>query len=428
MDEAFDEWKDSKTKHGYGQFFDDWSERDIVSMVRRDRNHPSVIMWSIGNEIPEQGDKTNAQPMAQRLADLVRREDPTRPITSALNQPGNATKNHFSKALDLFGVNYNISYYDTPAVHGVMPMLGSETASALSSRGEYGLKLNDEGKVVIQKQFNHQVTDYDIVGPAWGNTAQTSLMALKDHPWMAGEFVWTGFDYIGEPTPYGWPSRSSYFGIVDLAGFPKDRYYLYKSAWTDAPMVHLLPSWNWEQFAGKEIPVWCYGNCDSVELFLNDKSLGVKSWRDRVQMHLEWSVPYAPGTLKAVGSRDGKVVATDIVKTAGKPAKVVLKADRSELKPGQRDLSFITVSVVDAEGNIVPDAADEVNFTLEGQATIAGVDNGDPTNHESFQGHQHKVFHGLSLVVVEAGKQPGEIHLTAEADGLEKAAATLVVK
>jgi len=427
MDEAFDEWKNSKTQHGYGQFFDEWSERDIVSMVHRDRNHPSIVMWSIGNEINEQGAKNGGE-MSTRLADIVKREDPTRPTTSAMSNPGGAVKSGFYKPLGVFGVNYNIGFYTDKNVHGIKPMIGSETASALSSRGEYGLKIGKSGDVEIQKEFDHQVSDYDIVAPPWGNTAQTSLMAVRDHPWMAGEFVWTGFDYIGEPTPYGWPSRSSYFGIVDLAGFPKNRYYLYKSVWTDAPMVHLLPHWNWEQFAGKQIPVWCYSNCDSVELFLNDKSLGTKSWHDQVQMHREWSVPFAPGTLKAVGMRDGKVVATDIVKTAGKPAKLLLKADRSELQPGQRDLSFITVSVVDADGNICPDAADEVKFTVDGPGIIAGVDNGDATNHESFKGHEHKVFHGLGLVVIEAGKQPGEIHVTAEAEGLAQAAVTVGVK
>ena len=427
MDEAFDEWKHSKTKYGYGQFFDEWSERDIVSMVHRDRNHPSIVMWSIGNEIPEQGAK-NAQEMATRLSDIVKREDPTRLTTSALNSPANAFKSGFYKALGVFGVNYNIGYYGDDSVHGQMPMVGSETASALSSRGEYGLKLNDAGKVEIQRQFNHQVTDYDLVGPRWGNTAQTALMAQKEHPWMAGEFVWTGFDYIGEPTPYDWPSRSSYFGIVDLAGFPKDRYYLYKSAWTSAPMVHLLPHWNWEQFAGKEIPVWCYSNCDKVELFLNDKSLGVKTWRDRVQMHQEWSVPFTPGVLKAVASNEGSTVVTDIVRTAGKPAKILLKADRPEFTAVAHDLSFVTVSVVDVDGTVCPAADEEIQFKIDGAGTIAGLDNGDPTNHEPFKSDQHKVFHGLGLVVVGSGKFGGPIHLTASAEGLQAATTTLTVK
>jgi beta-galactosidase len=429
MDEAFDEWKHDKTKFGYGQFFDDWSERDIVSMVHRDRNHPSIIMWSIGNEIPEQGAKNGGE-MARRLADIVKREDPTRPTVSAMNSAKDAVKTGFADALDLFGINYNIGYYNLPDAKGKKPMLGSETASALSSRGEYELELDKTGKVIINKKpTNHQLTDYDIIGPGWGNTAHVALAAQKSHPWMAGEFVWTGFDYIGEPTPYGWPSRSSYFGIVDLAGFPKNRYYLYKSQWTSEPMVHILPNWNWEQFAGKEIPVWCYTNADSVELFLNDKSQGEKTWAsDAHDLHLAWSVPYSPGVLRAVAKKDGKVVATDEVHTAGKPAKIVLKADRSQIKPAERDLSFITVGVEDADGNICPNADDEIKYTIEGPGIIAGVDDGDATNHESFQGHQHKVFHGLGLVVIQAGTDIGDIHLTASADGLTQATTTITVQ
>jgi len=429
MDEAFDEWKHSKTQYGYGQFFDDWSERDILSMVDRDRNHPSIVMWSIGNEINEQGAKNGGE-MATRLADFVKKEDPTRPTVSAMSNPNGALKSGFSEPLGVFGVNYNIGFYNNPGVHGKKPMLGSETASALSSRGEYELELDKTGSVIINKKpKDHQVTDYDIINPSWGNTAHVALEAMKSHPWMAGEFVWTGFDYIGEPTPYGWPSRSSYFGIVDLAGFPKDRYYLYKSQWTTEPMVHLLPHWNWEQFTGKEIPVWCYTNADSVELFLNDKSLGEKSWKtDSKDLHLEWSVPYAPGVLKAVGKKDGKVIATDEVHTAGKPAKILLKTDRPEIKSADRDMAFVTVSVVDTDGNICPTAQVEIKFTLDGPGTIAGVDNGDATNHESFQGHQHKVFNGLGLVVIAAGKQAGEAHLTATADGLQQAETTIAVK
>jgi beta-galactosidase len=427
MDEAFDEWKNSKTKFGYGQFFDEWSERDIVSMVHRDRNHPSIVLWSIGNEINEQGAKNGGE-MATRLADIVKREDPTRLTTSAMSNPGGAFKSGFSKPLGVFGVNYNIGFYNNDQVHGHVPMIGSETSSTVSSRGEYGLKLDDNGKVIVPKEFDHQVNSYSGVVPPWATAAETALQMMVNDEWMAGEFVWTGFDYIGEPTPFGWPSRSSYFGIVDLAGFPKDRYYLYKAQWTKEPVVHLLPHWNWEQFTGKEIPVWCYTNADSVELFLNDKSLGVKTWRDRKPMHLEWSVPYSPGVLKAVATTDGKVVATDEIHTAGKPAKILLKADRSEIKPVDRDLSFVTVTIVDANGNVCPLADNEIKFTLDGHGIIAGVDNGDATNHESFQGHQHKVYHGLGLVVLQAGDKTGEIKLTASAEGLEGANMTVVVK
>ena len=427
MDEAFDEWKHNKTQLGYGRFFDDWSERDITSMVDRDRNHPSVVLWSIGNEIREQDEGKVAQAMSQRLTDLVHREDPTRLTTSAMSNPNAATKTGFYKSLGVFGVNYGIKFYTDARIHGHVPMIGSETTSALSSRGEYGLTLDAKGGVVPRKKFDHQVSDYDIYQPGWGALAQESLMAFQRDPWMTGEFVWTGFDYIGEPTPYTWPSRSSYFGIVDLCGFPKDRYYLYQSQWTDRPMVHLLPHWNWEQFAGKAIPVWCYTNADAVELFLNGTSLGEKTLAERKDLHLEWSVSYAPGTLRAVAKKNGQVVATDEVKTAAQPAQLTMAGDRTALRPGVRDLSFVTVGAVDANGVPCPTAGNEVTFTVTGPATIAGVGDGDATNHEPFQGTKHRMFNGKGLVVLQAGDQPGTVTLTAAAAGLKPVTAQFVV-
>jgi beta-galactosidase len=427
MDEAFDEWKHNKTKFGYGQFFDDWSERDILSMVDRDRNHPSIILWSIGNEIREQ-DEHNASEMSSRLAGFVRNEDPTRPIISAMSNPNASVKTGFSKALDVFGVNYGTKFYDDPRVHGVVPMMGSETSSSLSSRGEYELRPDKTGKLVPRKQFDHQVSDYDIDATGWGLTGHDGLAMMKSHPWMAGEFVWTGFDYLGEPTPYEWPSRSSYFGIVDLCGFPKDRYYLYQSQWTDKPVVHLLPNWNWEQMAGKPIPVWCFANTDSVELFLNGRSLGEKSASDFKSMHLEWSVPFEPGILKAVGRKNGTIVATDEVHTAGRPAKIVLKADRTEIISADRDLSFITASVQDDDGNICRGAGNLIKYSIEGPGQIAGLDNGDPTNHESFQGRSHKVFNGLGLIVVQAKNAIGAVQLNANSDGLAGSTISIDVK
>jgi beta-galactosidase len=424
MDEAFDEWKRGKTKNGYGRFFDEWSERDICSMVDRDRNHPCVVMWSIGNEIPEQGAR-NGQAMAQRLSDLVHREDPTRPTVSAMNNADGAVKSGFSKALGVFGVNYHPGFYTDARVHGVVPMVGSETSSAVSSRGEYGLALDKAGNVAINAKFDNQVSDYDVFHPGWAQLGQTDLAAVEASPWLAGEFVWTGFDYIGEPTPYTWPSRSSYFGIVDLCGFPKDRFYLYQSRWTDKPMVHLLPHWNWPQFAGKAIPVWCYTNCDSVELSLNGKSLGTGTRKD---LHVEWSVPYEAGTLRAVATRGGQVVATEEVTTAGPPARLLVTADRPALRAGVRDQSFVTVSMVDAAGHRCPTADAEVTYALTGPATIAGVGNGDATNHESFQGHRHKLFNGLGLVVIQVGDDAGPVTLTATADGVPAATATIDVQ
>ena len=244
-------------------------------------------------------------------------------------------------------------------------------------------------------------------------------------PWVAGEFVWTGFDYIGEPTPFRWPSRSSYFGIIDLAGFPKDRYYFYQSVWRPEPLVHLLPHWNWRGWEGKTIPVWAATNCDSVELFLNGKSLGEKKLDRDNSLHVEWQVPYEPGTLKAVGKKDGKEVASDEVRTARQAARLVLLPDHAKIHADGEDLSFVTVKVVDDNGVVCPGAHDMVQFHLSGPATIAGVDDGNPICHEPFKGDKHSVFHGLGLFVVKAGREAGAITVRTEAKGLEPAEVTL---
>jgi beta-galactosidase len=292
-------------------------------------------MWSIGNEIPEQRSGDGGA-MAKRLADIAHREDSSRFIVSACNSPGDAVRNGFVDALDVFGVNYNSRNYKSEPQRA---RIASETASALSTRGEYGLLLNGKGEVQIKIRQGTQCTSYDLDRPPWGATAETALMDLKKAPWIAGEFVWTGFDYIGEPTPYEWPARSSYFGIIDLAGFKKDRFYIYQSQWSDKPMVHVLPHWNWKGFEGKEIPVWANSNAESVELFLNGKSLGSRSSKDLVKLHYEWKVPYEPGTLKAVGKKGDQVVASDQVITAGDPAKIQLTADRSTIQADGADLS-----------------------------------------------------------------------------------------
>ncbi|MGA2255582.1 MAG: glycoside hydrolase family 2 TIM barrel-domain containing protein [Thermoguttaceae bacterium] len=422
MDEAFDEWKASKTPLGYGRFFDEWSERDLVSMLDRDRNHPCIVLWSIGNEIPEQGAR-NGYEMSKRLVDICHREDPTRLTVSACNDPGGANRTGFARPLGVFGINYNIFAYRQ--FKGRYNLIGSETSSALSTRDEYGLKVGKDGKVQIQREFDHQVTSYDLVAPGWGYIAETDLLALQHSPWVAGEFVWTGFDYIGEPTPYRWPSRSSYFGIVDLAGFPKDRYYFYRSVWRPEPLVHLLPHWTWPGLEDKEIPVWAVTNCDAVELFLNGKSLGEKKLDREKSLHVAWSVPYAAGTLRAVAKKDGKEIATDEVRTAGKPKRILLRPDRERFLADGEDLSFIEVRAVDDQGIVCPGASNLVRFYLSGPATIAGVDNGDPINHEPFRADKHTVFHGLGLVVVNSSHSSGKITLRGEADGLEGAEVSL---
>ena len=465
MDEAFDEWKEGHFKYGYAPFFDQWSDPDLSSMVDRDRNHPSIILWSIGNEIPEGREgKAVAGTIADGLAKICHREDPTRPVTSACPSPDNDWKSGLSKALDVFGVNYNIGWYnhgnpsnsgssDDSHFHGQLPMIGSETSSQVDSRGEYDLKLDDQGNVQIQGEFDHQVSSYDFFHPSWANAAEAEFIGLKKYPWVAGEFVWTGFDYLGEPTPYSWPSRSSYFGIIDLAGFPKDRYYIYKSQWSQEPTVHILPmSWTWPGFEGKSIPVRVFTSADSVELFLNGKSLGVKNYpadsgqrteerpksrADRTLvainmpgLHLPWDVPYAPGELKAVATKDGKVVATDIVRTAGEPAKIELTPDRATINGDGQDLSFVTVRVLDQNGVVCPNADTEIQFSTTGPADIAGLDNGDATNHESFQGKKHTAWHGLALAVLKSHYgEAGPVTLTASVagSGIAPATATIAV-
>ena len=424
MDEAFDEWKRSKTMYGYGRFFDAWSERDLTDMIHRDRNHPSIILWSIGNEIPEQ-ESANAYEMSKRLVDICHKEDPTRPVTSACNTPAAAVANNFSKPLDLVGINYQIPFYQK--LRGKAKLIGSETASAVSTRGEYNL-VRDGDTLRVMKELNNQCTSYDMNAPDWGNSAESSLKGVKDAPWVAGEFVWTGFDYIGEPTPFPWPSASSYFGIVDLCGFPKDRYYLYQSQWTNKPMVHILPHWNWQGFEGHEIPVWCYSNCESVELFLNGKSLGEKKFSDTKDLHVAWKVPYSAGTLKAIAKNDGKTICTDEVQTAGAPAKIVLMPDQTEINADGDDLSNVTIKIVDNEGRVCPNAENLVEFTIEGEGIIAGVGNGNPVSHEYFKASERRAFHGLCLAIVQSKREQGRIRFSAESEGLLPAEILIQVK
>ena len=450
MDESFDMWKVPKKVNGYAKYFDEWSERDVRDFVKRDRNHPSVIMWSIGNEIPEQGRPQGGE-MAKRLTGLFHDEDPTRPTTSAFNNPENAIKNHLGENVDLFGVNYRPWLYETfMKDHPTWPVYGSETASCVSSRGTYQLPI-----VKYDKDPSHQLTSYDVIAPPWAYCPDVEFFYQDKFPQVLGEFVWTGFDYIGEPTPYfngraganeaDWPARSSYFGFIDLAGFPKDRYYLYQSQWTKAPMVHLLPHWNWKGMEGKPIPVMAYSNADEVELFLNGKSLGKKArfaatWEMPVGQNVSrdkefatkyrrvWEVPYEPGTLKAVAYNNGKQVAVDEVKTAGEPAKIKLVADRSTLAADNDDLSFVTVRIEDKDGNLCPMADNEVKFTVAGAGKREAVDNGNAATTEPFQADQRKAFNGLALLIVRAQGAPGKIHVSATGAGLPTAAVELTTK
>jgi len=440
MDEAFDMWRRPKVPNGHGKYFDQWAETDLQDMIHRDRNHPSIILWSIGNEVPEQSSPEGSK-VAQFLTEICHREDRSRPVTSAFNQAANAMKNGLADQVDIPGFNYRPRDYDQILKdHPKWIIVASETSSCVSSRGVYHLPLEK-----YEKHESLQLTSYDIIAPSWAYIPDVEFDAMERVPSVLGQFVWTGFDYLGEPTPYfrrptdnDWPSRSSYFGIVDLAGFPKDRYYLYKSVWTNSPMVHVLPHWNWDE--GRDIPVVAYTNCDEVELLLNGKSLGRKKrWSEPMELpvgknvsetgkfsskyRLLWNVPYHPGTLRAVGLRGGKPVVSDEVHTAGTPARVSLAPDRTTIEADGRDLSFVSFRIEDKDGNLCPEASHLVRFKVEG-GSIAGVDNGNPASVEPFQADYRRAFNGLGLVIVRARRgQGGSIRIVASSDGLRPAEA-----
>jgi len=440
MDESFDMWRVAKTPNDYSKHFDAWSERDVRDLVHRDRNHPSVIMWSIGNEIPEQKDPNGWQ-QAKRLTGFFHEEDPTRPTTSAFNNWDDAIKNKLADEVDIPGFNYKPNRYaEIRKAHPTWVIYGSETSSCVSSRGTYHLPM-----VKYEKDPSLQISSYDIIAPPWAYCPDQEFAAQDAQPAVLGEFVWTGFDYIGEPTPYfgseddvshDWPARSSYFGMVDLAGFPKDRFYLYQSQWTRRPMVHLLPHWNWAGREGQSIPVMVYSNADEVELSLNGTSLGRKKTLSEPvilpvgssvsnsptfasKYRLQWNVPYRAGALTAVAYKDGKEVARDTRQTAGVPARIQLSADRSSIHADGDDLAFITVRVEDAGGNLCPLAADLVHFQVSGNGRIAAVDNGNPATIEPFHADRRKAFNGLALLIVRSNpSDPGKINVTATSQGL----------
>jgi len=447
QDEAFDMWGKTKIKNGHGKYFGEWSERDLRDMIRRDRNHPSVVMWSIGNEILEQAD-ADGWKVAKRLTDICHEEDPTRPVTAGFNQPENAIRNKLADQVDIPGFNYGVREYPRIlAEHPGWTIVGAETASCVSSRGEYHLPIEK-----YEKHPSRQITSYDVVAPRWAYCPDVEFAGLEESPAVLGEFVWTGFDYLGEPTPYfawneardekDWPARSSYFGIVDLAGFPKDRYYLYQSQWTREPMVHLLPHWTWAGREGQPIPVMAYTNAEEVELLLNGSSLGRKKkgepyvmpvgekisqdLRFTTKYRIVWEVPYAPGTLKAVAYSGGKAVATTEVKTAGVPARLVLTPDRLAIRADGEDLSFVTVRVEDAQGSLVPGADNLVRFAVEGAGRVAAVDNGNPASLEPFQARERRAFNGLALLIVRSNRGvSGAIRVQATSEGLASAGAVL---
>jgi beta-galactosidase len=438
MDEAFDEWRVAKVANGYHTLFDEWAERDLTDLIQRDRNHPSIIMWSIGNEIGDQ-DIPAGRETGRMLADIVRREDSTRLITAGFNRPDGALKYGLAREVDIPGWNYKPHRYEEFREHFPRTaMIGSETSSCVSTRGYYHFPAQE---VKMPAYESLQCSSYDLDSPPWATIPDVEFAAQDNLEYMCGEFVWTGFDYLGEPTPYGeqWPSRSSYFGIVDLVGFPKDRYYLYKSVWSFEPVLHLLPHWTWPNREGLVTPVHCYTNYDHVELFLNNESLGHRSKRDSQvpeditaearmgEYRLVWdNVVYKPGKLEAVAyDEHGREAARTAVETAGDPSAMKLEADRSEFQADGDDLVYIAVELVDDRGRFSPLGDNLVQFSLEGPGEILAVGNGDPTSLASFQDKERKAFYGRCMVIIRSIKgKGGKIILTASSAGMESVKVT----
>ena len=454
MDETFDMWRKRKTTYDYSRYFNEWHERDLTDLMLRDRNHPSIFMWSIGNEVLEQWSDANADTLSleeanmilnfghsaemlatagsemsvnslltKKLAEMTRKLDPTRPVTAGCNEPNPYNHLFASGALDIIGFNYHDDWFmGVPTNFPGMPFIVTESVSGLMTRGYY--RMPSDEPVVCPERWDRPYYDpsfscssYDNCRVPWGNHHEGTLKLVQNNDFISGQYIWTGFDYIGEPTPYGWPARSSYFGIVDLAGFPKDVYYMYQSQWTDKDVLHLFPHWNWEE--GQDIDLWAYyNNADEVELFINGKSQGVKS-KEKDVYHVVWRVKYEPGTIKAVSRKDGKVVLEKVIHTAGEPAQVRLKADRTTIQADGTDLSFVTVEIVDKDGNLCPNAENLVHFEVEGEAFIAGVDNGSPISMERFKDNRRKAFYGKCLVVLQNNGKKGNITLKALSDGLQ---------
>jgi beta-galactosidase len=396
----------------------------LERLVRRDRNHPCVVLWSLANEEREQGTERGAK-MLTTMRRLTRQLDPSRPVTTAMN--GSWGKG-FSGVVDVQGFNYagggggggaNTGKHidDFHQSFPKLPTIGSETASDFSTRGIYA---DDKAK--------GYVTAYDVRFPGYTLSSEGWWKVYAERPFVSGAFAWTGFDYRGEPSPYNWPCISSHFGILDTCGFPKDNYFYYQAWWSEKPVLHLLPHWNWKgtEKDGQQIDVWCHTNLESVELFLNGNSLGSKQVEPHG--HLEWKVPYVPGALEARGSRDGKVVLTDRRETTGAPAALVLRPDRSKIAADGEDLSVLAIEVVDAQGRLVPTASNVISFRIEGAGRLIGVGNGDPSCHESDKGEKRSAFNGLCMAFVQALKQPGDIRVEASSDGLASASAVITAE
>ncbi|MBG6236435.1 beta-galactosidase [Pedobacter sp. CAN_A7] len=437
MNEAFDMWAKKKSDFDYHLDWDKWHKKDLEDQILRDRNHPSVFIWSVGNEIQEQwgtGADTVGRVITRELAAIVKNLDTTRPITTANNDINVYNNLIKSGALDIIGYNYNHDKWkDFHKTYPGKKLIATETTSALQTRGHYDNPADSIriwptawDKPLLTGNADFSCSAYDNCYTPWGSSHEQTLIASEYNPAVSGIFVWTGFDYLGEPTPYVWPARSSYFGIMDLAGFPKDVYYLYKSVWTDEAVLHVFPHWNWK--AGQTVDVLAYfSQADEVELYLNGTSLGKKSKQGQ-DMKVSWKVKYAAGELKAVSRKKGNVVLEKVIHTAGPAAKLVLIADRSKLSADGKDLSFITVKVMDKDGNLIPDADHLINFSIAGDATLAAVDNGSPISHESFKANHRKAFNGLALAIIKSGMNSSTVKVTASSKGLVSGEITLEIK
>lgn len=424
MVENFDEWDVAKCANGYHRYFDEWAERDMVNMLRHYRNNPSVVMWSVGNEVPTQWTPGGYE-VAKFLQDICHREDPTRPVTCGMDQIDAILHNGFGAVFDVPGFNYRAHRY----VEGyeTLPqkvLLGSETSSTVSSRGVYKFPV---GKKYDALYDDHQSSSYDLEYCSWSNVPDDDLALAEDYPWTMGQFVWTGFDYLGEPSPYdtdAWPNHSSMFGIIDLASIPKDRYWLYRSIWNqDSPTLHILPHWNWEGREGEVTPVFVYTSYPKAELFLNGRSLGVREKCDSTVQHrfrLMWNnVRYEPGELTVVAyDSEGNKAMQKSVRTAGEPYALELIPARESITADGKDLLYVTVRIVDKDGNLCPLDSRKVRFDVSGAGSFRAVANGDPTCLELFHIPEMSAFGGMLTAIVQSTERSGRITLTASADGL----------
>jgi beta-galactosidase len=448
MAEAFDEWRVPKgqIRYGYSLYFDEWHERDLINFLQRDRNHPSVILWSAGNEIGDQSAPNGTETLRELLR-IFHREDPTRPVTAACDRiasepPSNTVKPEFLAELDIVGYNYVDRWRDRAEQyysidHAAIPdrrVIGTESGALGGIRGDYRSLFPSDNPAEARRFLFQQNRNIDV---------EQLWQFVSTYEYVAGDFMWTGIDYLGESF---WPMRISPSGVLDTCGFKKDGFYFYQSQWTQKPMIHLFPHWNWEDKKGQVIPVTCYTNCDTVELFLNGKSFGVKGYafprmgmegtygdypararalRTTADLHLTWDVPFEPGVLKAVGVKNGEVVTTVELATTGTPAAIALSADRSSISADRRDVTHVAVEIHDEQGRVVPVAMNDIVFTLEGEGRLIGVDNGDPLSHEDFKTNRRRAFNGLCMAIVQSTASAGSIRITAISPGLTSASLTV---